>query len=289
MEMNERLSELLQEAGAVSFGAIGIHSVEETEWERFEQWLRHGMHAGMAYMENYPEIRKDPRLLLPGARSIISVAFNYRQPNPYRGLATYALGEDYHKVLRDRLKKVANEMRKEYGGNWRVCIDSAPVLERYWALECGVGFRSPAHGNIVVPGVGSMVFLAEIITTLAIEMPGKYKDLEPCEMSGGRGACPTGALQEGGTVDSRRCINYLTIEKKEPLTAEEKRMVGDVIFGCDLCQRGCVENQMESVSVVPEFHPMPGLDDFMAGRVENFDIKKSPLSRSLYLRNIKKC
>ena len=271
-----KLKTLLDVAGACAFGVAKAETVPLQQWCRFQKWLDSGMHAGMTYMERWPESRRDPRLLLHGARSVISIAFNYRQPNPYPEIATYALGEDYHKVLRRRLKSVVKELSDEFGGQWRICIDSAPILERYWALKCGIGFRSPVHGNIVVPRVGSMVFLAELITTLECNLKGTVSSDNVVETSGayerdaGAGVCPTGALQSDGTVDSNRCINYLTIEKREPLSDEEREMCGHAVFGCDICQRVCSENKSPYPGVLPEFTPMPGLEDFLNGEKGEF-------------------
>ena len=286
MGLNEKLATLLKENGAVAFGSAPAQPVDEKDWTRFQRWLDKGYNAGMAYMENYPEIRRDPRRLLEGARTVISMAFNYRQPNPFQGIATYALGRDYHKVLRRRLKSVVKELSDEFGGQWRICIDSAPILERYWALKCGIGFRSPVHGNIVVPKVGSMVFLAELITTLECDLKGTVSSDNVVEASAvyerdaGSDVCPTGALQSDGTVDSNRCINYLTIEKREPLSDEEREMCGHAVFGCDICQRVCSENKSPYPGVLPEFTPMPGLEDFLNGEKGEFELKDSPLVRS---------
>ena len=255
------------------------------------------MHAGMAYMERWREIRRDPRLLLDGAGTVISIAFNYRQENPYPQIATYALGEDYHKVLRKRLKKVTAALREEYGGEYRICIDSAPILERYWARRCGVGYRSPVSGNIVVPGVGSMVFLAEIITTnrwaswsdsadcgeAIHEASPAISDLSPC---------PTKALQPGGRVDSRRCINYLTIEHKGEWDELQRALMESPgacgkIFGCDICQLACPSNSSSPRQVLPEFKPLPQLHELIETvknrdieALQSLDISKSPLSRT---------
>lgn len=281
-----RLGTLLRDAGAVACGFAEAMPVEEGEWALFREWLAKGWHAGMGYMENYPEIRRDPRLLLDGARTVVSMAFNYRQPNPFPGVATYALGEDYHKVLRRRLKAVVRQVKEEFGGAWRICIDSAPILERYWARKAGVGYRSPLHGNIVVPGVGSMVFLAELITDLEIPAAGlasgetvaALPSIDIC--SRGELPCPTGALQPGGVVDSRRCINYLTIECRDELTEEERRLVGSAVFGCDICQRCCAENrETPCLPVLPEFDPLPGLGEYLRGEPSGFDISRSPLQR----------
>lgn len=286
MGLNEKLAALLKENGAVAFGSAPAQPVDEKDWTRFQRWLDKGYHAGMAYMENYPEIRRDPRRLLEGAKTVVSMAFNYRQPNPFQSIATYALGCDYHKVLRRRLKRVVKELPDEFGGQWRICIDSAPILERYWALKCGIGFRSPVHGNIVVPGVGSMVFLAELITTLECDLKGTVSSDNVVETSAAyerdarSDVCPTGALQSDGTVDSNRCINYLTIEKREPLSDEEREMCGNAVFGCDICQRVCRENKSPYPGVLPEFTPMPGLEDFLKGEKGEFELKDSPLARS---------
>lgn len=232
------LARLLEAEGAAAFGVAEATEVDAEEWARFERWLAAGWHAGMDYMERHRDIRRDPRLLLEGARSIISVAFNYRQPNPYPEYACYSLGDDYHKVIRRRLKRVVRELKERYGGDWRICVDTAPILERYWAVKAGVGRRNSLHGNVTVPGVGSMVFLAEILTTLELPLTG---ELPATASASGPSPCPTGALQEGGVIDARRCINYLTIEHKGEFTAEERALLAlpgaaDRVFGCDICQ-----------------------------------------------------
>lgn len=294
MTVNETLASLLEREGAVAYGIAEAAPVEEKEWQRFLDWLDKGMNAGMTYMRNHAEIRRDPRMLLPGAIRVVSIAFNYRQPNPYPGLATYAMGEDYHKVLRRRLKRVVRELKGEFGGAWRICIDSAPVLERYWAVKAGVGVRSNVHGNVIVPGVGSMVFLAELVTTVPLNL--ENRNFITAEMSmdtGGSPHCPTGALLPGGMVNARKCINYLTIEHRESLSEEQKKLVGDAIFGCDVCQRGCVENRGRYIPVLQELMPLEGLDGFIKGNPEGFPIEKSPMKRSAwvmekFLKKIKK-
>lgn len=282
---NSLISELLQGSGAVAWGSAECLPVDEDNWHRFQKWIECGYNAGMHYMKNYPEIRRDPRLLLEGAKSIISVAYNYRQPNPVKGLATYALGEDYHKVLRRRLKMVVKILKEKLGGNWRICIDSAPLLERYWAQKCGVGRRSEIHGNIIVEGVGSMVFLAEIITTLQLEPT--HENFINSVAAGipktvgtlSQAVCPTRALLPGGVVDARRCINYLTIEHQEPLDDEQLKLIGEARFGCEICQKYAVENQGTAPDVLPEFRKLPYIEEFLDGKECGFDLKKSPISR----------
>lgn len=256
------------------------------------------MHAGMDYMKRHEALRRDPRLLLEGTKSIVSVAFNYRQPNPYPQIAVYALGRDYHKVLRKILKRVVAPMREEYGGGWRICVDSAPILERYWAVRSGMAVRSQRSGNVVVPGVGSMVFLAEILTTAEIPQsrynfitetaaPASFDfDGETAE-----NVCPTGALQPGGMVDSRRCINYLTIEHRGPWNEEQRQLMSlpgakGHIFGCDICQNACHSNQGEPLPVISEFQPLPILKSYISAilsgdptALSSLDLTGSPLSR----------
>lgn len=255
-------------------GVAPAAEVAPEEWRHFESWLEKNMHAGMVYMERHRDLRRDPRKLLEGARTVISIAFNYRQDNPYPEIAMYALGEDYHKVLRRRLKEVVRQMKEEFGGEYRICIDSAPILERYWARRCGVGYPSHISGNIIVPGVGSMVFLAEILTTLDIESPPCYElgldgNYELCIMDALK-KCPTGALQPGGVVDARRCINYLTIEHQGEWSEEQKTLMSrpgaaGKLFGCDICQLACPSNQTSPKNdIIPEFKPLPEIQELIS-------------------------
>lgn len=274
--MRQRVKELLAETGACAIGFAPAAEVEASERERFMQWLDRGWHGGMKYLERNLEVRFDPRLLLDDAKTIVSLAFNYRQHNPRPEIATYALGEDYHRVLRRHLFPVVERLKAEFGGEYRICIDSAPILERYWAQKAGIGYRSNLHGNLIVPGVGSMVFLAEIITTLQMRdiknqiSDARYQitDIKNQEM------CPTGALKPGGLIDARRCINYLTIEHRGEWTAAEKELLEVArgcgrVFGCDICQLACRSNRGESAPVLPEFISNPDLPR-----------RKSPLSRA---------
>ena len=152
--MKEEIRKILLEGGACAVGFAKAAEVDPGEWELFEEWLSRGRHAGMEYMRNHPQIRRDPRLLLEGANSIISIAFNYRGDTaPNSPVASYALGDDYHDVLRDLLNRCLNSFPTDAG--YRICIDSAPILERYWARKAGVGFIGD-NGALIVPGAGSM-------------------------------------------------------------------------------------------------------------------------------------
>lgn len=304
MQKIEKLRVLLEEEGVCAAGIARATTVDETEWQHFLRWLSEGKHAGMHYMENHQETRKDPRRLLSGTKSIISVAFNYRQREAVKGIASYALGEDYHNVLRERLCRVVEQLSRFYGGKYRICIDSAPILERYWAVKCGIGSRSPLHGNIVVNGIGSMVFLAEILTTMEFEaaaygkaflLPEKPESIAGESMMAN--PCPTGALCKGGIVDSGRCINYLTIEHRGNWSPEEIELMSlpgarDAVFGCDICQRTDMSNLSSEPAIIPEFRRNPHLEEFISslreevetGRpskpIKGFSLRKSPLGRT---------
>lgn len=259
-EKEEIRRELLS-SGAIAVGFAAAAPVEEKEWLRYMRWLEEGRHASMDYMERYPDVRRDPRLLLEGAGTVISLAFSYvpseRRDNSNGIVACYAYGRDYHKVLKRRLDKCIEALRGRYGGEYRLCVDSAPILEKYWAQRAGIGFRG-RNELLIVPGAGSMVFLAEIVTTLRIEPD------EPCrDLCAGCGkcveVCPGNALRDMNGLESRRCINYLTIEHKGPWTdpVENEVMRTDVgrntIFGCDLCMTVCPHNKNVRPAGMEEF------------------------------------
>lgn len=238
------------EAGACAVGFAKIESISKLETERYANWLKRGHNAGMSYMGNYPDLRFNPRGLLENASTLISLAFPYRQVESADcpGISSYACYPDYHKTLRKLLKPVLKELRQNLPeAEFRICIDSAPVMERYWAQRAGIGFRGD-NGMLIVPGYGSFIFLAEIITNMAISPD------EPCEMDCGHcGACirncPGKAINADGTIDCRRCISYLTIEHRGDWVTEDARNVMDTeegkttIFGCDLCLRVCPHNK----------------------------------------------
>lgn len=255
------IKDLLLSTGAVASGVSEAKPVDEREWNFFARWLDEGKNAGMDYMAKYQDVRKNPVLLLPGAASIISVAFSYAldriRDNAKGYVACYAYGRDYHKVIRKKLDRAISELKDRFGGEYRICIDSAPILERYWAQQAGIGFRGE-NGSIIIPGYGSMVFLAEIITTLPIELDS------PCNMTCGscgvcRDVCPGKALDGGGLMDSSRCINYLTIEHKgewrdEAALATMNTPEGlNTIFGCDRCLVACPYNKGIPSTSINEF------------------------------------
>lgn len=271
----------LSAVGVYKSGIARVALVPDEEMARYDRWISHEMNAGMEYMSRHREIRRDPSLLLPDAKSIISCAFNYFYPIEWNGnapkWAIYALGSDYHEVVRERLSKVADWITKETGAQCRVCVDTAPLNERYWAVNSGVGFVG-RNDQLIIPGAGSHFFLGEILTTLPLNPD------EPCNESCGEcgkciRACPGGALGvvsetsgahfdemvthgDGGNanvdcptpmVDCRKCLSYLTIEHRGEFP-EEVSLEGH-IYGCDVCQEVCPHNANPPVTNIPEFYP----------------------------------
>lgn len=215
---------LLNEAGAIRWGVAYAGPVDEAVHSAYLRWIAEGYHAGMDYLARHAELRADPRLLLDGTSSVISIAIPYRHPdsrrvNPAARIASYALGDDYHDVVRKRLKAVAEAIEKRFGGATRICVDTAPIHERYWAIRAGVG-RQGRSGQIIVPGAGTYCFLAEILTTVRFTptspLPGN-----PCgSCRRCIEACPGGALSSSHPFDARRCLSYLTIEHRGPLPSD---------------------------------------------------------------------
>lgn len=212
----------------------------------FDTWLSEGAHGEMGYMERGAEKRRDPQLVLPGARSVIVLALNYFQGGTRtNGIARYAWGDDYHDVVEAKLRKIDMYLRG-LGGTQKCYVDTGPVLERDFAAEAGIGW----HGKstmLLNEKLGTWFFLAEILTTLELEAD------EPARERCGTctrcmTACPTGAISAPHKLDSRKCISYLTIEHKSSIPLELRPLIGDRIYGCDDCLEACPWNRFAQVS-----------------------------------------
>ncbi len=294
--MTGKICGILRQSGAVAIGVAKAAPVEEEVWRAYLDWLSRKGHAGMAYMENHSSIRRDPRLLLEDAKSIISLAFPFKPAafrEPEKGMiACYAYGLDYHDAIRIRLSKTLEKVKEEFGGEYRICIDSAPIMERYWAVKAGIG-EIGDNGAVIVPGAGNMVFLAEIITTLDLNPNVNITNLDLCLHCGKcLNECPANALRRDGTVDSARCLSYLTIEHRgawsesEAIAAMNTDAGKNIIFGCDLCLRECPLNYDTPHTAIQEFHPLKGIMELnkegVAGlEQEDFSriFKGSPIKR----------
>lgn len=261
--MSEDIRKRLIEAGAAAVGFAKAAPVEDAEWERYMRWLDAGNNAGLDYMGRNLAIRRDPRLLLPGAKTIISLAFPYYppriRPESFGYIALYAYGRDYHKAIRSLLKPVLDSLSREFpDSGYRLCTDSAPVLERYWAQKAGIGFRG-RNGMLILPGKGSYYFLAEIITTLELQSDTPF-DTECDDCGRCLKSCPGAAL--GQDIDCRRCLSYLSIEHRGEWTQQGAEAMltpagRNTISGCDICQRVCPHNSHPEATGIPDFQPRP--------------------------------
>lgn len=244
---------ILMKTGASAVGFATAREISSEAAAVYHEWLVARRHAGMDYLERHESLRLHPSSVLEGVRTVISLAFPYsRQKGP---VASYALGLDYHKVLRKKLKPALREIEVLTGAKGRICIDSAPLDERFWAMEAGIGFRGD-NGALIVPGVGSDVFLAEILlgADLTPDRPAHGKECLHCGNC--RKACPNGALLPDGTIDCNRCISYLTIEHRGPFSGEMRRLTHGEIFGCDRCIRACPYNRGEGRTCAEEFRSL---------------------------------
>ena len=260
----EWLRERLLATGACAVGFARAEAVSAEEAAQFADWLGRGDNAEMGHMNNSPELRADPRGLLEGSQTVISLAYSYKpaeyRPEEWGIIPAYGYGKDYHKVLRKLLKPALREIEERFtNAAFRICIDSAPVHERYWALRSGVGFRGD-NGCVIVPGFGSMVFLVEIITTIEVEADAPMeRDCGHCGACWR--ACPGKALHDG-IIDCRRCISYLTIEHRGDWDETGREIMAEqcdrvTILGCDVCLRVCPHNRTTPPTDIEAFRPHP--------------------------------
>lgn len=255
------LKSLAEDAGFLSCRIAKADFLEE-EAPRLEKWLREGRHGKMAYMENHFDKRLDPRLLAEGCRSVVSLAYNYYpETNLFEGgkqkISCYAYGEDYHFVLKDKLKVLLEEFRNKVGEvGGRIFVDSGPVLEKAWAAKNGIGWLGK-NGNLIRQGEGSFFFLCEMLLDIELEADPPLTDhCGSCTAC--LDACPTGAIFKPYEVDGSRCISYLTIELKEAIPDEFSGKMGNWAFGCDICQDVCPWNKKFSIAhSETRFQPSP--------------------------------
>lgn len=257
-----------EEAHRLGFAFVGFARAERMDEEaiRLEAWLQQGFHGQMGYMENYFEQRVDPRLLVDGARSVVSLVYNYypekKQVDPQAPqLAKYAYGEDYHFVLKSKLRALLEFIQTEIGEvNGRCFVDSAPILERDWARRAGTGWVGK-NTLLIHPKAGSFFFLAELILDLELQYDGPIKDYcGTCTRC--IDACPTDAIApQGYLMDGSKCISYLTIELREALPESFRGKMDNWMFGCDICQDVCPWNRFSQPHQEPAFEPQPDLLD----------------------------
>lgn len=290
-----------RKASELGFMYCGISRAEflEEEAPRLEKWLQRQMHGQMHYMENHFDKRLDPRLLVEGAKSVVSLLLNYypaekQNPEAYQ-ISKYAYGQDYHFVIKDKLKSLLEHIRQEVGEvEGRVFVDSAPVLDKAWAKKSGGGWVGK-NANLITPGAGSFYFIAELIIDLDLDYDGPIKDYcGTCTKC--LDACPTGAITEPYVVDGSRCISYYTIELKDKIPETDRGKFQDWVFGCDICQDVCPWNRFSRPHAEPAFAINPNLQQMsrqtwreMTEEVFREVFKKSAVKRTGFnglMRNI---
>jgi epoxyqueuosine reductase len=290
-------------ANQLGFSFCGISKAEflEEEAPRLEEWLRRNYQGKMSYLENHFDKRLDPTLLVPGAKSVISLIYNYypkknlAERDQFK-IAKYAYGEDYHFVVKEKLKEFVSTIKEKIGEvDGRVFVDSAPVMERAWAKRSGIGWIGK-NSLLLNRTMGSFFFLAELIIDLELEYDYPVKDF--CgSCTACMDACPTEAIPEPYAVDGSKCISYFTIELKEEIPADVKGKFENWIFGCDICQDVCPWNSFSRSHHERRFDPDPELSsmkkqDWIDITEEVFEkvFKKSAVKRTRFeglKRNIK--
>ena len=273
-----------------SFCGISKAGFLEEEAARLEAWLKKGMHGEMGYMANHFDKRLDPTLLVPGAKSVVSLLFNYfpekKQSEGTPGISKYAFGEDYHDVVKDRLKRFISLLNEEIGQvEGRAFVDSAPVLDKAWAKKSGLGWIGK-NANLINKSHGSFFFIAELIIDLELEADGPVKDYcGTCTAC--IDACPTEAIVQPYVVDGSKCISYLTIELRNAIPEEFKGKMDDWAFGCDICQDVCPWNRFSKPHNEPRFSPHEDIlnlskQEWLEMTADVFEdrLKKSPLRRA---------
>jgi epoxyqueuosine reductase len=255
-----------EKARALGFSYCGVSQAAflKEEAPLLEEWLKRNYQGKMSYLENHFDKRLDPTLLVPGAKSVISLLYNYfpekslDNSEGYK-VAKYAYGEDYHFVVKDVLKELMRAIQQEVGEiQGRAFVDSAPVMERAWAKKSGLGWIGK-NSLLLNREMGSFFFIAELIIDLELEYDGPTKDYcGTCTAC--MDACPTNAIAEPYVVDGSKCISYFTIELKEEIPTDVKGKFENWIFGCDICQDVCPWNSFSKPTGESRFSPHPELD-----------------------------
>ena len=291
-------------AKELGFDYCGIAKAQKLNEDavRLETWLRRGFHGSMQYMEKYFDLRVDPTLLVPGAKSVITLMLNYfpsqQQKNTAPKISKYAFGKDYHEVIKSKLNNLLFILQEKVGEiHGRGFVDSAPVLERTWAQRSGLGWIG-RNGNLITKQQGSFFFIATLITDLEL----LYDDPFVKDYCGSCrrciDACPTNAILDNKVINGSSCISYFTIELKDMLIPDEmKGKFQNWMFGCDICQDVCPWNRFSKPAAEAAFTPVPEILNLSTKEWENITeetfkniFKESPLKRAKFKgiqRNLK--
>lgn len=278
-----------QRLGFTVCGAAQASPVGEWRVQQWRAWLQQGRHAAMTYLEQHQALRSDPRLLFEGTRTVVSVALNYLPPVTFSpqtySLARYAHGKDYHDVMRSLLRQLLATLSLREGVEARICCDTAPVDERYWAWRCYLGTWG-RHAQFIIPHRGTYHFLGELLLTVEVEgavpAPPSPDAEEPPRVEDVCGkcrrcldACPTAAINGADGLNACRCLSYLTIEHRGPLPDGIGGKMGRCFYGCDRCAEVCPHNRWAQPTPLTEFHASPELlqmqpDDWHSLSVDSY-------------------
>lgn len=253
-----------EKAKAIGFSGVGIveASALGREEKYLHEWLARGMHGSMAWLEREPEKRSDPRILFPGAKSVVVLILNYytdhdHEANTERGkISRYAWGDDYHDVMREKLKELLSWIKDEIPeADGKVCVDTAPMMDKAWAVRAGLGWQGK-HSNLITTELGSWVFIGEVILNIELDYDTEIIADHCGTCTACIDACPTNAIVKPYVVDSRKCISYATIElRDEQLPAEISEKLEGWFYGCDICQDVCPWNRFEKPTPESRFEP----------------------------------
>lgn len=264
MTLSDTIRQKAAEIGIDKIGFVAAGPLE-TEAPRLREWLERGFHGEMAWLERDPSKRIDPRVLFPGARSIIVAAVNYYTPHKHTAgpdlgkISRYAWGDDYHDVVREKLIELLNWIKSESPDiEGKICIDTAPFMDKAWAVRAGLGWLGK-HSNLITKDLGSWVFIGSIILDIELDYDAEIIDDHCGTCTACLDACPTDAIVEPYVVDSRKCISYATIElRDETLPAEIVPDLEGWLYGCDICQDVCPWNRFEQTTAEGRFEPRIG-------------------------------
>ena len=305
--MSTLTQQIYQRANKLGFELVGITPAAQSETiARYRQWIENGYAGKMGYLERHLPLKADVRQLLAEAKSVISLGINYYTLDPPKALAEdpargqisrYAWGDDYHDVIRQRLSELIDFIKQaaETELRTRVCVDTAPIIEREYAQKAGLGWIGK-NTNLIHWRSGSWYFLAEVLINIDLELdtPAVRGSCGTCTLC--IEACPTDAIIEPNVLDSRLCISYLTIELKDGIPKALRPKIGNLIFGCDICQEVCPWNSKAVPTDEPAFQPraenfVPKLLSLMGMTQQEFSrrFKRSPIKRTKrrgFLRNV---
>lgn len=272
-----------QKALEIGFHKIGIVRAEplESEGENLKKWLAENFHGEMSWLEREPEKRSNPKLLFAEAKSIIVAAMNYFTPheheeNPARGkISRYAWGDDYHDVLREKLRELLDWIKSEIPETeGKICVDTAPIMDKAWAVRAGLGWLGK-HSNLITKDYGSWVFIGEILLNLELACEEEIVADHCGSCTACLDACPTGAIVAPFVVDSRACLSYTTIELRTPeLPKEINEKLEGWLYGCDICQDVCPWNRFEKPTEESRFEPRKGETSIDLDEVLSLDHEK---------------